>query len=68
MSNPDESEDNYERLAQKIMKTIPFRRRGWPKAKGGFGVRKAFRKWDPPRPPATATPSVEGIFTGGKYD
>ena len=26
-----------------MMQTIPLRRRGWPKARGGFGVGKAFR-------------------------
>ena len=46
-----------------MMKMIPLRRRGWPEARGGFGVGKAFRRWDPPRPSAAADvhPSGGGI-------
>jgi hypothetical protein len=48
----------------KMMKMIPLRRRGWPKARGGFQVGKAFPKWNPPRPSATADvhPSNGGDF------
>ncbi len=46
------------------MKMIPLLWRGWPEARGGFGVGKAFGRWDPPRPSAAADvhPSGGGDF------
>jgi hypothetical protein len=51
-------------MSIKRMKTIPLHRRGWPKARGGFQVGKAFPEWNPPRLSAAtdAYPSGGGDF------